>query len=611
MKTQEIAKEEFETKIATFLKPFEGFSLERERDSGIAYLYYDSEGIPHIGYGFNLTEEANIRTIWEIKETNPLYSKLILFKFNQNTKQLSLKKGDFKEIDIQRMMLYSAQFQDGSVDFFPEIKIEKIIENIKELKGENYNLAKMSKQEKEELAKRLPIPTGNAEIEKITIKNSMLKKGKSILNALLQEQTKVDSNNQLSPQANYLTLEKNKAEEVLKTIITNTAKEIRDCKEGNKKKQALKPLLNTEEGVALFSLYYNTPKLIGKGLQSALKENNRFRAWFEIRYRSNGGKSKGIAKRRFAESNIFGLFDGIERGGFDNTADWSKKHTPTFQEAIEFMKFLYSPFRTEYDVKIEKNEQTKIIKKTTNNYIDYIKAYETEIVFDGITLNKCNDSGFENHYVSHTDFIEICTKVIVSTIVKTTESFLAKLFSVFSQPLFHPNTSTPNITATEGIKIALNPINKRLNQIRDDASLPNEAFFISTGLYTPKGSINNQGLVTHILLDTSSHFDCDSFTHPQNIIFYIILCNRFGENAKIIKLEGCPKALIEVKDFQIGMMGKKFNGLIQINKKEGVTYCFEKEADGKNSPNLTICDNFSSNPLVTIFNLRSEGNNNA
>ena len=611
MKTQEIAKEEFETKIATFLKPFEGFSLERERDSGIAYLYYDSEGIPHIGYGFNLTEESNLKIIWGIDEKALLHNKLFNLKFNQNTKQLSLKKEDFNSLDIQRMMLYSAQFQDGSVDFFPEIKIESITNNIINLKGINYNLTKMSKQEKEELAKRLPIPTGNAKIEKITIKNGMLKKGKSILNALLQEQTKVDSNNQLSPQGNYLTLEKNKAEEVLKTIITNTAKEIRDCKKGDKKKQALKPLLNTEEGVALFSLYYNTPKLIGEGLQTALKENNRFKAWFEIRYRSNRSKNKGIAKRRFAESNIFGLFDGIERGGFDNTADRSKKHTPTLQEAIEFMKFLYSPFRKEYDAKVKENGQTKIIKKTTNNYIDYIKAYETEIVFEGIKLNEYNDPDFKNHYISYTHFTEICTKIITSAISKNIVASFAKLFSIFPQPLFHPNTSTPNIIATEGIKIALNPINKRLDQIRDDASLPNEAFFISTGLYTPKGSINNQGLVTHILLDTSSHFDCDSFTHPQNIIFYIVLCDRFGENAKIVKLEGCPKALIEVKDFQIGMMGKKFNGLIQINEKEGLVYCFEKETDKKNSPNLTIYDKFGSSPLVTIFNLRSEGNNNA
>lgn len=384
----------------------------------------------------------------------------------------------------------------------------------------------------------------------------------------------------------------------MKTIITNTAKEIRDCKKGDKKKQALKPLLNTEEGVALFSLYYNTPKLIGEGLQTALKENNRFKVWFEIRYRSNRSKSKGIAKRRFAESNIFGLFDGIERGGFDNTADWSKKHTPTLQEAIEFMKFLYSPFRKEYDAKVKENGQTKIIKKTTNNYIDYIKAYETEIVFDGIdTLDffkKCekhdptiDESKWQGkdlilHYVPYQEWFD---KLFI-LLPTSSYHFPLSSISVFPQPLFHPNTSTPNITATEGIKIALNPINKRLNQIRDDASLPNETFFISKGLYTPKGSINNQGLVTHILLDTSSHFDCDSFTHPQNIIFYIILCNRFGENAKIIKLEGCPKALIEVKDFQIGMMGKKFNGLIQINEKEGLVYCFEKETDKKTPPIL-------------------------
>jgi len=37
------------------------------------------------------------------------------------------------------------------------------------------------------------------------------------------------------------------------------------------------------EGVALYSLAYNSPKLIGKNLVNALQQGNRAAAWFEIR----------------------------------------------------------------------------------------------------------------------------------------------------------------------------------------------------------------------------------------------------------------------------------------------------------------------------------------
>jgi hypothetical protein len=87
----------------------------------------------------------------------------------------------------------------------------------------------------------------------------------------------------------------------------------------------------SQERVALMSLYFNsTPQfvntvetgnnLIGPKLLDALRTGNRAEAWFEIRYDSNNeqsspslvanGTAKGIANRRYAESNLFGLYDG-------------------------------------------------------------------------------------------------------------------------------------------------------------------------------------------------------------------------------------------------------------------------------------------------------------
>ncbi|UZJ43658.1 hypothetical protein OOT55_13465 [Marinimicrobium sp. C6131] len=68
-------------------------------------------------------------------------------------------------------------------------------------------------------------------------------------------------------------------------------------------------LSETHELVALTSLVYTNYTLIGPGLSSALDEGNRAEAWYEIRYASNGGDDAGIAKRRYHESHIFGLYD--------------------------------------------------------------------------------------------------------------------------------------------------------------------------------------------------------------------------------------------------------------------------------------------------------------
>ncbi len=66
----------------------------------------------------------------------------------------------------------------------------------------------------------------------------------------------------------------------------------------------------SHERAVLFSLAYNNKALIGPNLIKALIDKNRAEAWYEIRYRSNGGQSRslGIAKRRYYESQIFGLY---------------------------------------------------------------------------------------------------------------------------------------------------------------------------------------------------------------------------------------------------------------------------------------------------------------
>lgn len=74
----------------------------------------------------------------------------------------------------------------------------------------------------------------------------------------------------------------------------------------------------SKERLALMSLEWNSPgnpkdgkNLLGNGLYKSLHSDNRASAWFEIRYNSNNGSSlnTGIAKRRYFESQLFGLFN--------------------------------------------------------------------------------------------------------------------------------------------------------------------------------------------------------------------------------------------------------------------------------------------------------------
>jgi hypothetical protein len=71
------------------------------------------------------------------------------------------------------------------------------------------------------------------------------------------------------------------------------------------------PPQNSSSWEALVSLYFNNPKLLGSNLIKALNSQDLAQAWFEIRYGSNlgwqGGTNTGTARRRYAESQLFGL----------------------------------------------------------------------------------------------------------------------------------------------------------------------------------------------------------------------------------------------------------------------------------------------------------------
>ncbi len=74
-------------------------------------------------------------------------------------------------------------------------------------------------------------------------------------------------------------------------------------------------LAGSDEMVALVSLAFNGHRLIGDNLVADLRRGDRAEAWYEIRYQSNLERvtnrtlAHGIAVRRYAESDKFGLYE--------------------------------------------------------------------------------------------------------------------------------------------------------------------------------------------------------------------------------------------------------------------------------------------------------------
>ena len=89
------------------------------------------------------------------------------------------------------------------------------------------------------------------------------------------------------------------------------------------------------ERATLFSLSWNNAnKLLGSNLKKALQNGNRAEAWYEIRYNSNGDKLAGIAKRRFFEAEVFGLYNANDTAQNQEEAEQVYQMYTTHREKI-------------------------------------------------------------------------------------------------------------------------------------------------------------------------------------------------------------------------------------------------------------------------------------
>ena len=128
-------------------------------------------------------------------------------------------------------------------------------------------------------------------------------------------------------------------------------------------------VITNNERIVLFSLAYNNAsKLLGPGLGWAIENGNRAEAWFQIRYGSNGDKLGGIAKRRYYESDLFGVF--------------ANENSPTDKEAKDFYRTLWKQSTT---ISKYENKYGTQVAKANEHYGASVETLET---IKNIALNK-------------------------------------------------------------------------------------------------------------------------------------------------------------------------------------------------------------------------------
>ena len=180
--------------------------------------------------------------------------------------------------------------------------------------------------------------------------------------------------------------------------------------------------IGSREYIALMSMTYNNPSLVGNGLKAHLRAKNRFGAWYEIRYKSNADNEIGIAKRRFAESNEFGLFESNENNNAvkENELRDISINAISFEECLDLFSLLNV-------AKIKDKDEPSI------TYLQNAIAYETTKEFKGnrtIAGYSNGNADFNEHYRKYNTILQFFADKI-NALLKNVTSKTFKLEDIY------------------------------------------------------------------------------------------------------------------------------------------------------------------------------------
>ena len=174
-----------------------------------------------------------------------------------------------------------------------------------------------------------------------------------------------------------------------------------------------KDSIGSREYIALMSMTYNNPSLVGSGLKAHLRARNRFGAWYEIRYKSNADNEIGIAKRRFAESNEFGLFEDADNNGRVKRNELANIsiNAISFEECLDLFSLLNV-------AKIKEKDEPSI------TYLQNAIAYETTKEFKGnrtIAGYSRGNADFNTHYRKYNTILQFFADKINALLKNVTQ----------------------------------------------------------------------------------------------------------------------------------------------------------------------------------------------
>lgn len=342
--------------------------------------------------------------------------------------------------------------------------------------------------------------------------------------------------------------------------------------------------IGSKEYIALMSMTYNNPSLIGNGLKAHLRAKNRFGAWYEIRYKSNAGNEIGIAKRRFAESNEFGLFESSENNEAlsNNRLANIDINAISFEECLDLFSLLNV-------AKIKDKDEPSI------TYLQNAIAYETTKEFKGnrtipeYLATPKNATNFNKHYRKYNTILQFFADKI-NTLLKNVTSKTFKLEDIYV------------ITTKDDNSHNISRINKLLKIRAENGEFKPEAkrdilLIYPTASALPVMPIQPKNTTFTIVLADNTSLDCSNLNPDGNSNESEIVLMNYKQDVKEPNKNS--------RDEEISFIKPSTNGETIIYKNANGIFISQDDRYAFNSGNV-ITLNFFEKMNFNLLNFAKE-----
>lgn len=340
----------------------------------------------------------------------------------------------------------------------------------------------------------------------------------------------------------------------------------------------------SSEYIALMSMTYNNPSLVGDGLKAHLRARNRFGAWYEIRYKSNADNDIGIAKRRFAESNEFGLFesDANNEEVNDNTLTNISINAISFEECLDLFSLLNV-------AKIKEKDEPSI------TYLQNAIAYETTKEFKGnrtipgYLATPKNAINFNEHYRKYNTILQFFADKI-NALLKNVTSKTFKLEDIYV------------ITTKDDNSHNISRINKLLKIRAENGEFKPEAkrdilLIYPTASALPVMPIQPKNTTFTIVLADNTSLDCSNLNPNGNSNESEIVLMNYKQDVREPNKNS--------RDEEISFIKPSTNGETIIYKNANGIFISQDESYAFNSGNV-ITLNFFEKMNFNLLNFAKE-----